>query len=231
MKTIKQLVTVMVVALFMMTSFSGKSQTKEELTSNEVGELHNIVLKELMKNDEKTRLLHKKNPILVQQQIIGILMKEKPNYFDEKELTSIQSELNTAFSELKVDWRNKDDLSTIISYLEKNNRISKSLATSLFSITKDIKENRNTDAMNKINSLNKTKQTLPYYDRLGLDVYVSIFNASYSFWNSNQYHSRKDGWSYFWDAAGGLLGAGLTGGWGAAIGGPYASYMCDLYNK
>ncbi len=192
MKAIKQIILIILFLTLLFTSFKTYSQDSYK----DIGYWHNYVLKDVYKSmDSKTKSMYLKNPSLLQDKMIEILVDADPKIFNKEKLKQAQIELNIIFKD--VEW-SQTGLINFIKPLK--TQVSSELYNQLVAIINSKNRDSLTTKIKKLRNSIFSKK-----DQVIADVFLEVHDASSNFW-SNQ---GKKNWMarLAWDAAGAIVGS------------------------
>jgi hypothetical protein len=217
MKRFKQIITILAL-VFMTININAQ---KNKLNIENVGEVHNYILSNLIKNN--IYLLKNDNISGVFDEITTLLEKKGVSIKDlsiaRENVSSMLKNNNLFTTKLKTS-----DTKKMLDYAYSKNYMSKQLKTKfdvLFSTFSKKDKKGFTQAINDLRNFkpsdNKDKETL--------NVALSIFDYSLLFWNEyNNENTQIKKVSDFWRHMGTSLADMAGGAAGSAIGGPFGAF-------
>ncbi|MDT8413183.1 MAG: hypothetical protein RQ875_12010 [Vicingaceae bacterium] len=158
---------------------------------------HQLPLKEFTEDNIQSKVI----------EVLTIIDKEK---FQKDEILSNINELNRVKKQIGISLlpsnqglkTTTDNFSIIIDYIS----VSNELKTKLTLINEAVKNRENSEKiLSLVNDLES--QTWTINDQAYVDVFVQVYNHSYSYWNNNNSGNKADGDTVILaDAAGALYG-------------------------
>jgi hypothetical protein len=189
---------------------SNEFETQKKLNQsieNNIGFYHNLALEKNLDKINKDLSIRE-----IRTLIVNSLIEENDELFNEKSIPSLIIPKDILEATNLRGKGSKYDFSSLFNYLEEENYISHKLTNRLNVINKDIMDDilSESDILEKVNNL--SVDDFSKSDKLYINAYVQVFNASHKFWteqlneNSKNCSQNCNVTIIAADAAGGLYG-------------------------